>query len=71
MTKKDYILLADIFNVCNTELNMLGYSDKERKAIKDFLKFVVIPNLSGALASDNSKFDYSKFRSAINLIKEG
>lgn len=70
MTKKDYILLAEIFNICKTELNILGYSDKERNAIHDFIKCVVIPNLSGALASDNSNFDYAKFRSANNFTNE-
>jgi|AACY02.5.fsa_nt_gi hypothetical protein len=70
MTKKHYQMLADLFNLCKTELIMLSYSDKERQAINDFISFVVIPNLSGILSADNDKFDYAKFRQAINFVNE-
>lgn len=67
MTKKDYIKLAELFNVCRNEMEFISYSDNEKKAITDFMNSVFIPNLSGILKADNNNFNYNTFKDAIKF----
>ena len=69
MTKKDYIKLAELFNVCRNEMKFISYSDNETKAITDFMNSVFIPNLSGLLKADTNNFNYNTFKEAIHFNK--
>lgn len=67
MTKKDYIKLAELFNICKNEMNFISYTENEKEAITNFMNSVFIPNLSGILKADNSNFNYSTFKEAIEF----
>ena len=69
MTKKDYIKLAELFNVCKNELNFISYTENEKEAITNFMNTVFIPNLSGILKADNRNFNYETFKEAIDFTK--
>ena len=69
MTKKDYIKLAELFNVCKNEMNFISYTENEKEAISNFMNSVFIPNLSGILQADNSNFNYATFKEAIEFTK--
>ena len=69
MTKKDYVKLAELFNVCKNEMEFISYSENEKEAISNFMNTVLIPNLSGILKADNSNFNYETFKQAINFTE--
>ncbi len=59
MTKKDYIVFAEM-------LNDLRYGGEKLSKEQDVLLEVIIEKIGNIFADDNELFDIEKFRNAIN-----
>ena len=69
MTKKDYIKLAELFNVCKNEMNFIAYTENEKEAITNFMNSVFIPNLSGILKLITVILIMLLLKKPLNLLK--